>query len=563
MPVLPSAEGQPLIGVVWPSDEAVVVALALSADGTTHEVERLATRSTRGRQTVDLARRRGAVIERCTAIVGLLALAGCARAAETNEWLTFRDGRLVYGQDAAGNRIPDYSYCGFRGGGVALPDVPVAASLSPSGTADDGPRIQAAIDALAAKEPGADGFRGALLLRRGTYRIAGTLRLAASGIVLRGEGEGQDGTVLVAAGQGQRTLIQVAGKDRPREDTATRQPITDEHVPLGSRQVTVADASGFAVGDAVIVKRVSSAAWIQHLKMDQLPPRRDGGKVTQWTAGSKDLSFDRRIEQLEGRTLTLDAPLGSPIEQPWGGGTVAKAADPGKIRLCGVEQLRGDSEFTSPKDEDHGWTFISFESIEDGWARHVTTIHYGMGNVSLGRYAKRVTVADCTCLDPISVITGGRRYSFNLHGQLCLVIRCRSREARHDYATGSVVCGPNAFVDCVAEQTHADTGPHHRWAVSTLYDNVSSRLINAQNRGNMGSGHGWAGAFQVFWNCAAEKMIVESPPTAYNWVFGTTVKDAKGEAEWLSPNQALQPRSLYLQQLQERLGDDAVRAIGG
>jgi hypothetical protein len=58
-------------------------------------------------------------------------------------------------------------------------------------------------------------------------------------------------------------------------------------------------------------------------------------------------------------------------------------------------------------------------------------------------------------------------------------------------------------------------------------------------------------------------MIVQSPPTAYNWVFGTTVKDAKGEAEWISPNHALEPRSLYLQQLRERLGDGAVQAIGG
>lgn len=503
------------------------------------------------------------MIERWTALVGLLALAGCANAAEPTEWIAFRDGRLVYGQDADGNRIPDYSYCGYRGGGVALPKVPVAAELSPSGADDDGPRIQAAIDALAAKEPGPDGFRGALLLRRGTYRIAGTLRVAASGIVLRGEGEGEDGTVLVAAGKGQRTLIRFAGEGRPREDRATVQRITDAHVPLGARQVTVADAAGFAVGEAVIVKRLSSAEWISHLKMDQLPPRRDGGKVSQWTPGSRDLPFGRQIVAIDGNTLTLDAPLGSPIEQAWGGGTVAKASDPGKIRLCGIERLRGDSDFTSPKDEDHGWTFVSFDAIEDAWATRVTAIHYGFACVSLDRYAKRVTVADCTCLDPISQITGGRRYSFNLVGQLCLFIRCRAEEGRHDFVTSSVVCGPNAFVDCVAERAHSDTGPHHRWAVSTLYDNVEARQIDAQNRGNMGSGHGWAGAFQVFWNCTAEKMIVESPPTAYNWVFGTTVKDAKGEAEWISPNQAIEPRSLYLQQLRERLGEAAVRAVGG
>lgn len=501
-------------------------------------------------------------MEHWTAMVALLALTGCTAAEET-DWLAFRNGRLVYGQDATGNRIPDYSFCGYRGGGVALPTVPVAAELSPSGADDDGPRIQAAIDALAAREPGPDGFRGALLLRKGTYRIAGTLRIAASGIVLRGEGEGEDGTILLDTGAKQRTLINVGGEGRIGENAETRQPITDDVVPLGSTKVTVADATGLAVGDPVIVKRLSTQEWISYLKMDQIPPRRDGGPVTQWKPGSKDAAYDRTITAIDGHTLTLDAPLGSPIEQRWGGGTVAKVFEPRRITHCGIEQLRGDSVVKSPTDESHGWVFIRFDMVEDGWASHVTSIHYGYACVSLGRGAKRMTVADCTCLDPISKITGGRRYSFDLNGQLCLVIRCRSVEARHDFVTGSVVCGPNAFVDCVAERTHSDTGPHHRWATSTLYDNVTSKTINAQNRGNMGSGHGWAGAYQVFWNCTAEQMTVESPPTAYNWVFGTMVKTAKGEAEWVSKNAPLEPRSLYLQQLRERLGEAAVTAIGG
>src|SRR5687767_13201695 len=40
------------------------------------------------------------------------------------------DGRLVYKKDERGNQVPDFSYAGYLGGGVALPSVPVVQTLS-------------------------------------------------------------------------------------------------------------------------------------------------------------------------------------------------------------------------------------------------------------------------------------------------------------------------------------------------------------------------------------------------------------------------------------------------
>lgn len=37
-------------------------------------------------------------------------------------------GRLVYASDARGNRVPDFSSCGYGGGGVAIPDAPARAA---------------------------------------------------------------------------------------------------------------------------------------------------------------------------------------------------------------------------------------------------------------------------------------------------------------------------------------------------------------------------------------------------------------------------------------------------
>jgi len=113
------------------------------------------------------------------------------------DWIEMRNGRLVYGSDQYGNRIPDFSTAGYGGGGVPIPDIPVRASLDPVSGGDDTPRIQAALEALVKQPADANGFRGALLLHKGVYRIAGTILLNASGIVLRGEGSEEGGKMCI------------------------------------------------------------------------------------------------------------------------------------------------------------------------------------------------------------------------------------------------------------------------------------------------------------------------------------------------------------------------------
>ena len=114
-------------------------------------------------------------------------------------------GGLVYEADAAGNRVPDFSHAGYGGGGVAPPDVPARVFVAPA-DGDDGARIQAAIDQVGRLAPDAAGLRGAVLLATGRYEIAGQLKITAAGVVLRGSGAGEDGTVLVATGTGRRAL---------------------------------------------------------------------------------------------------------------------------------------------------------------------------------------------------------------------------------------------------------------------------------------------------------------------------------------------------------------------
>jgi hypothetical protein len=125
------------------------------------------------------------------------------------------------------------------------------------------------------------------------------------------------------------------------------------------------------------------------------------------------------------------------------------------------------------------------------------------------------------------------------------------------------VPGPNVFLDCVAENTFADVGPHHRWSTGLLFDNIYGGEIRAQNRKAMGSGHGWAGAQTLFWNCYSTKkeIKVESPPGAMNWGIGCAGLKQNGDGYWESWGNHVSPRSLYLKQLEERLGTQAVNNV--
>jgi hypothetical protein len=464
------------------------------------------------------------------------------------------DGKLVYAVDRYGNTIPDFSLCGYEAGRTKIPDVPVRETVWPV-EGDAGKVIQEAIDKVSALAPDEDGFRGTVLLKRGRYSVAGELSIKASGVVLRGEGADDTGTILVAAGRGQRTLISVGTAGKPREVKGTRRPVADAFVPVGARTLNLDSAAGFRVGDRVIVHRPSTREWIHAIGMDQLPPRKDGGPVTQWTPGSKDLFFDRVVAAVNGNELSLDAPITCALDQKFGGGSVYKYEFSGRIHHVGVENLRGVSEYKGETDEDHGWVFVGLDGVEHGWVRDVTAVHFGRSCVWIRQGSKWVTVQRCICLDPISKIEGERRYSFNLDGQLCLVEHCRARNGRHDYVTGSTVEGPNAFVDCTAEMAHADIGPHQRWAVGILYDNVvTDGEINVRNRGNRGSGQGWAGANHVLWNCRAAAITCEKPPTAHNWAIGCIAEKREGNGEFESFGRPVQPVSLYRAQHAERYG---------
>lgn len=489
-------------------------------------------------------------------------------------WVQMQNGRLVYGVDTDHNRIPDFSTAGYEEADAPIPDVPVKMHVEAQGDPDATGRIQSAIESMNTLPQDERGIRGALLLGPGTFRIAGTINLDVSGVVLRGSGTDKTGTVLAAEGL-PRALVRIGGTGEWKEDRS-RMPIVDEVVPVGAHVITVeAPDHFFDVGDHIIVQWNMTEAFIHELGMDHIPPRRDGGDVRQWPTNMA-LRFDRRIvtmEHTENRyKLTLNAPLTQRMPKE-DNAVVWKYNFPGRVSQVGVENLRSDGavfrkapNYTHPSipHKTDGSFFDSifseFGAVENAWMRNVRVENYN-NIVFVDLHARAITVEDVEGdhIDTPPEKSHAAPFAFEIDGQQVLMQRCNlTGRLNHVWATQARVAGPNVFRDSWAKGSDLDAGPHQRWATGTLWEQLTLKgRYDDYNQWNLGSGHGWAGAFNVLWNSTVDEIQVESPPGAYNWVIGTKGRivspqpGAKG-AYYQSPGVAVEPASLYLAQLKER-----------
>lgn len=477
------------------------------------------------------------------------------------------NGRLFYPADASGNRIPDYSHAGYKGGGVPLPSVPVVRTLSPV-AGDDTASIQAAIDQVGALPLRASGYRGTLLLTAGVYDVAGTIRVNHKGVVLSGVGDGADpatNTILRRTGTSTATVV-VAGSgtdnDFRPEVAGTRRAITSQRVSVGSRSFSVDDASGFRVGDPMILLHPSTAAWIAAM---------DNGGVTNantWRPGDIDIRYHRYITAISGNTIAIDAPVFNHLERSLSQSFIYKYDPSSILTNIGIEKLRVDIVTAGPESEDHALDAITFVGAEDCWLRDATMQHFVHAGVQFSN-ATRCTVERARAIEPHSLITGSRRYNFSTyHAQLILFRDCFASYARHAFITnGTSTDSGSVVLDSTSDHNLTFAEAHRRWSTGLLFDRLttsnrsSGDVYGFYNRGNYGTGHGWAAGHSVIWNTNADggKILVQQPPTAQNYAIGC-FGNVTGAGPFAGPvgyiegsNQpGLQPQSLYLEQLAQR-----------
>jgi len=528
------------------------------------------------------------------------------------------DGQLVYRPFSdRGDKLLDWSYCGYKQSEVPIPDVPVVETLEPLDGEytrmhdmayprgpDSSGQIQQALNRVAAMPPDENGIRGAVLLKRGIYFIIGGLRVR-SGVVLRGQGDGPEGTVIIARSRdGGGTAIEVgepsASIIHTGRSSAVR--IEDAYVPTGSVTLTLERAGRFEPGDFVCVRKTVNQQWIDDLGMGErlrhIRGGREGMYKRPWKPGSYQFNHIRQIKAVSGNTITLDVSLPQSIAQEQGGGEFYEVNVDEIATHAGVESLSLVSNYDrSVQDKGKSSNFknfssgISVASASDSWVRDCTIMHVSFAGVKVEDDTRQITVRDCKNLRPVGPKRGGKRYAFTVGGgTLHLFYNCFSEDGRHDFVGGSRTMGPYVFLDCTAVRG-GQSEPHHRWGSGYLYDNLTTRdgVLAAINRGDSGSGHGWAASNTVFWNCDAKNIVVFDPETEgeNNFAIGYTGEASSnhntrgliyantragywgteregkyygyalmGNGYIESPDAPVKPQSLFIRQLVDRIGKE-------
>ncbi len=467
-------------------------------------------------------------------------------------------------------RLPDFSRAGYHEGEAPIPEVPQAANVKDfgavgDGIADDTKAIQAAINATK---------RGAVWVPPGRYKITDYVRIAKSGVVLRGAGpdksvlwfpqglddvhprQGRTSTGSPASGYSfDGAFVNVQGDLQAKplaKITATAK--------RGDTSVEVERATGIAAGQTVLVVLRETA---EH-SLKTFLYNGDPGDIRK--GKQLDTKMLLRVVAVNGTRVQFDRPLRFETRAEWK--AEIRSFRP-TVTESGVEGL--GFEFPAVKYrghfKEHGFNAIELRGVADCWVRNVA-IHNG----DLG-----INVVACrNTLDGVVFTAATERASregpIDVTGHHA--IQCKGAEdnlvTRFDLRTSYVhdLSVEHASGNVFAAGRGADLCfDHHKdTPYENLYTDIDCGRGNRVWRCGGGASLGRQSAgWETFWNLRAERPI-EAPPKGWgapsmNFVGLATkspaMKDATADGGWWWETRApgrLEPRDLHAAQLARRLG---------
>jgi hypothetical protein len=475
--------------------------------------------------------------------------------------------RLTYFSDHEGNRIPDFSHAGYRGGGVELPYYPVKISISPK-EGDDTESINGAIAYVEGLAPDENGIRGAVLLEPGIYQISGQLNIKESGVVLRGSGSGsepENATILQVSKSFRGSVVQIGNKDYNwlYDFRSHRTFVSTEFVPVGSRNFAVEDIGTFEVGDNIIIRHRSLQKWLDAINGG------DTGTDPPWEEGYIEIYYNRVITGIKDSTISIDAPIFNHLDRSLSETQVFRQRRDNLVEESGVEYLRIVIETDGETSETHAENGVVFTGVENGWARHINVFHFSTSGFAT-KNSKNITILNSGAREPHSSDTGERRYNFNAQffSNNILFQNVRSSNGRRSFVSnGTSVASGIVFLNAHSTGALNSSEGHQKWSQGLLYDNITFEnpqtyfVLGLYNRGDLGSSHGWGAVHSVAWNvdAAGQQVIIQKPPTAQNYAIGNKGV-VTGNGIYDHPAGYIQgtntdpvPQSLYIAQLNERL----------
>ncbi len=494
-----------------------------------------------------------------------LFLGGSSAGAATSAWVSMGTCGLNYRTDANGNRIIDYSYAGYHGGGAALPVVVVEATVTPV-AGNNSANIQAAINAVSAR-PLVGGFRGAVLLQPGTYSVTSPISITASGVILRGSGSGTGGTQLSMSGAA-FNLFAITGSGNYAA-SGTPMTMTASYAPVGTITFTVNSTAGYAVGDTVLVRRLVTQAWVDLMNMNNLV--RNGAAQT-WIGVGSNIETDRVITAINGNQVTLDVPLTDSFDANYTAGTIVHYSFNGRISETGLEHLSILAPAQNANISTPQYEAMNMGNVMNGWVQDIA-VQDTDNSFSVGGGTKEITFSGVTVTHTTNFTQAAGPADFAYSGTQTLFENCASKGNTGVWAfVGQAeATGPNVMLNCFSDAR--GLSPHQRWSTGSLADNcqfggggTGTPGIAYSNRCEDGSGQGWDAGWSVGWNCTSSDFQILNPPGTLNWAIGCIgTEDAPGSCAGSAEVQGTYDSlgthvtlgsytSLYLAQLAARQG---------
>ena len=397
--------------------------------------------------------------------------------------------------------------------------------------------------------------------------------------MLRGSGSGVDGTVIRVTGAPHRVFT-VGGTGTWQPD-AMRATVTDTYVPAGASHRNVSIRPRLRVGDRVVIQRPVTEAWIRFMSMDTLV--RDGKPQTWIKAGTIITTIARsmrRSQELASRsTCRLSDSFDAAYLNP-PGTTVVKYTFPGRIEQVGVESLRVIGARAGQADQ--------------RGAVHPASDERGQRRVGarrrVGRHAEQHDIRTNRAQGH------SRERAHSPHDAVYGAGRAgRFRHLRHaDSARSIERHGPRRVArrhpgrrDGPERRASFQKHEGRRRAASAMGDRAARRQQRVHRRHRSAAEHRVlesrvrrVGPWLERWlggrvEREGELLLIQQPPGAKNWCIGCSGRftpilwhgkqipvPASPSETHESPGVPVTPASLYLAQLRDRLGEQALRNIG-
>ena len=129
------------------------------------------------------------------------------------------------------------------------------------------------------------------------------------------------------------------------EVPGTREDITTSFVQVGSRTFAVANGSGYAVGDNIIIVHPCSAEWLAAI---------DGGGTAgdaNWSVNQYPILYNRYITAIDDDEITIDAPVYNHLDRSLAQSYIYQYDREGLVTNVGIENLNVQIESLGGNDE--------------------------------------------------------------------------------------------------------------------------------------------------------------------------------------------------------------------